>query len=76
MHGTELFTAYLVTFGWATLGSVSMAVGLLLMLFVFTKATPQLDEWKEIKQGNVAVAIVLAAVIIACAMVVSAMVHP
>jgi len=76
MQGTELFTAYLVTFGWAVLGSISMAVGLLLMLLVFTKATPQIDEWKELKQGNVAVALVLAAVIIACAMVVSAMVRP
>jgi len=67
---------YIITFGWAIVGSLSMAVGVVLCLKLFDKATHQLDEWEELKRGNVAVAIVMAAIVLACAWVISAVIRP
>ncbi len=73
---SDLLFAYMVTFGWAILGSVSMGIGLVIMLSIFTRMTKEVDEWKLINEGNIAMAIVLAAVIIACGMVVAAAIRP
>ena len=62
---------YLATLGWAVVGAVAMAIALVLLLRVFTWLTP-IDEWAELRQGNVAVAIVVGAVVIAFALVVAA----
>jgi uncharacterized membrane protein YjfL (UPF0719 family) len=61
----------LVALGWGLLGAVTMAASLALLLKVFTWLTP-LDEWAELKSGNVAVAIVLGAVVLGFALVVAA----
>jgi len=61
---------YLFTFGWSLVGAISMAVAFIVMMKVFNKLTP-FDEWGEIKNGNVAVAITIAAVIISAALVIS-----
>lgn len=60
---------YLITFGWSLVGAISMAVAFLVMMKVFNKTTP-FNEWEEIKNGNVAVAITIAAVIISAALVI------
>jgi uncharacterized membrane protein YjfL (UPF0719 family) len=52
---------------------MSLALGLLIK--VWNLLTP-VDEWEEIKKGNIAVAIVLAAVIIGFAIVVSVAISP
>jgi uncharacterized membrane protein YjfL (UPF0719 family) len=65
--GTQL----LLALGWALVGAVAMAAALALLLKVFTWLTP-LDEWAELRNGNVAVAIVLAAVVLGFAVVVGA----
>lgn len=62
---------YLSALGWAIVGAVAMAIALVLLLKVFTWLTP-IDEWAELRQGNVAVAIVIGAVVIAFALVVAA----
>lgn len=62
---------YLSALGWAIVGAVAMAIALVLLLKVFTWLTP-VDEWAELRQGNVAVAIVIGAVVIAFALVVAA----
>jgi uncharacterized membrane protein YjfL (UPF0719 family) len=67
----RILTNYLATLGWAVVGAVAMAIALVLLLRVFTWLTP-IDEWAELRQGNVAVAIVVAAVVIAFALVVAA----
>lgn len=46
-----------------------MAVAFLVMMKVFNKLTP-FNEWEEIKNGNVAVAITIASVIISAALVI------
>lgn len=67
---------YLITFGWAIVGSIGMGTGLLLCLKMFTWATHEIDEWEELKKNNQSVAIVVAAVILACAWVVSSVIRP
>ena len=66
---------YLKTFGWGVMGAITMAVSLWILLRVFTWLTP-VDEWEELKKGNLGIAIVMAAVIIGFAIVVASMVAP
>ena len=68
---TEVFRDWLLTLGWAVVGALSMALALAILLKVFSKLTP-MDEWEEIKKGNLAVAIIVAAVVVAFALVVAA----
>ena len=76
MDWNELLLAYLITFGWGLVGSLSMVLGLWLSLKVFTKLTGEVNEWKLIKEANVAMGLVLASVIIACGLAVSAAIRP
>ena len=55
---------YLIAIGWGVVGAISMAFGLGILLKVFDWLTP-IDEWEEVRKGNIAVAIILAAVILA-----------
>ncbi|MFM7074372.1 MAG: DUF350 domain-containing protein [Planctomycetota bacterium] len=72
----EIGTAYIITFGWAIVGSLSMGIGIMITLKLFTFTTRELDEWGLIRQGNLAMAIVLAAVILSLGWVVSSAVRP
>lgn len=72
----EVFQAYLITFGWAIVGSVAMGVGIILTLKLFDLATRDVNEWELVKQGNIPIAIILAAVIISLGIVVSSAIHP
>ena len=71
----ELWLDYLKTFGWGVVGAVTMAVSLWILLKVFTWLTP-VDEWEELKKGNLGIAIIMAAVIMGFAIVVGFMVAP
>jgi uncharacterized membrane protein YjfL (UPF0719 family) len=63
----RILTDYFTVLGWA----VVLACALALLLRVFAWLTP-MDEWAELRQGNVAVAIVVGAVIVAFALVIAA----
>ena len=71
----EVLVGYLVTFGWAITGSVSMAVGIVVALKLFDLSTPKVDEWQHICDGNIAMAIVLAAVVLSVGIVVATAIH-
>jgi uncharacterized membrane protein YjfL (UPF0719 family) len=66
---------YLKLIGWGAVGILTMAVSLWVLLSIFTWLTP-VDEWDEIKKGNLAVAIVMAAVIIGFALVIASAIAP
>jgi uncharacterized membrane protein YjfL (UPF0719 family) len=66
----RLLTEYLIALGWGIVGALAMAIALVVLLRVFTWLTP-IDEWAELRNGNVGVAVVLAAVIIGFALVVA-----
>ncbi len=69
---SDIWIAYLITFGWAIVGSVSMAIGIVIALKIFDLATPQIDEWKLIGEGNLAVAIVISTIVASVALVIAA----
>jgi len=66
---------YLITFGWALTGAISMAISLGIMLKVFTWLTP-INEWEEIKNKNWGVVAILSVVIIATALVIGITIMP
>jgi len=66
---------YLITFGWALTGAISMAISLGIMLKIFAWITP-IDEWEEIKKGNWGVVVLLSVVVIATAIVIGITIMP
>ena len=72
----QILMDYVITFGWAIVGSVSIGLGVIITLWMFDKFTHGIDEWKELKNNNIAVSIVLASLILSCAWVVSSIIRP
>lgn len=72
----EVLRAYAITFGWAIVGAVSVGLGLIIAIKLFERSTGNVDEWGEIRKGNVAMAIVLASVIVSIGIVLSTIVQP
>lgn len=72
----DIFRAYAITFGWAIVGSVAMGLGIIIALKMFTLSTRNVNEWELIKQNNMSMAIILAAIIISLGIVISSAVHP
>jgi len=70
-----IFKQYLITVGWALTGAISMALALGILVKIFSWVTP-IDEWEEVKKGNIGVAIILASVIIGTALVIGLTVMP
>ncbi len=66
----EIFNEYLITFGWAITGALSMAIALGVGLKIYNWLTP-INEWEEIKKGNLGVAIIVASVILSFALVIA-----
>ncbi len=65
----------LLTLGWSIVGALSMALALTILLKVFAWFTP-VQEWDEVKKGNVAMGIILGAAILAMALVVAVAISP
>ena len=61
---------FLVTIGWAITGGVGMGLGLIIALKIFTLMTRKVDEWELIKQNNLPIAIILAAVVLGTSLVI------
>jgi uncharacterized membrane protein YjfL (UPF0719 family) len=66
---------YLTAIGWGVVGALSLALGLAILLRVFDWVTP-IDEWAEIKKGNISVAIIMAAVVLALGVAVGFAIMP
>ena len=69
MNVSHLLLQYLITFGWALTGALSMGISLGILIKIFDWISP-LNEWEEIQKGNMAMAVVLASVIIGAALVI------
>lgn len=72
----EVLRSYLITFGWAITGSISMGIGIILALKLFDLSTRDVDEWALVKQGNIPIAIILASIVISLGLVIAAAIHP
>lgn len=62
-------------FAYGVGGAIVMAIGLGILIKVWDWITP-IDEWEELKKGNIAVGIVTAAVILSLAIIVAAAISP
>jgi uncharacterized membrane protein YjfL (UPF0719 family) len=71
-----IWNAYLITFGWALVGSISMAIGIIIALKMLDVSTPKVDEWQLIKEGNIPIAIIFGSVILSVGYVIAACVRP
>lgn len=60
----------LISFGWIIVTTIGFAIGIGFALFVFDLITVDIEEWKEIANGNLAVAIVFATIIVSIGIVV------
>ena len=72
----EIFHAYLVTAGWALTGSISMSLGIIVALKLFTLSTRDVDEWKLIREGNMPMAVILASIVVSLGIVIAAAIRP
>jgi uncharacterized membrane protein YjfL (UPF0719 family) len=70
-----MLSEYIKTFFWGLTGAITMAVALPILLKVFDWFTP-IDEWAEIKKGNMAVGVIIAALILGFAIVMGFCVVP
>lgn len=73
---SPIIEAYLVTFGWAIVGSVAMGIGIIIALKLFAISTRKVDEWELIKQGNMAMSVILTGFIISLGLVISSAIRP
>ena len=53
-----------------------MGLALIVVIKIFDFSTKKVDEWEEIKNNNTSMAIVIAAIILSCAWVVSSIIRP
>lgn len=72
---SSIFQQYLITFGWAITGAISMGVSLGIVVKIFSWITP-IQEWKEIEKGNLAMGMILASVVLGSALVIGLTVMP
>jgi len=65
--GLDLFPQlieYLRAIGWALTASIGFSFGIAIAIFIFNKLSTDIDEWKEIKNGNIGVALIEVALIV------------
>jgi uncharacterized membrane protein YjfL (UPF0719 family) len=72
----EILNAYLITLGWAVVGSLAMGIGIILTLKLFAFSTREIDEWQLVRDGNMPIAIILASVILSLGVVVASIINP
>lgn len=73
MNNFLINCAYILGYGIAAALVMSIALGILVKIWNWL--TP-VDEWEEVRKGNISIGIILAAVIIAFGLVVSAAISP
>ena len=71
-----IWMAYAITFGWAIVGALAMALGNIIVLKVFDLSTRKIDEWELIKQNNTSIAIIFASMILSLGYVIGQCVRP
>ena len=65
--GLDLYSQlieYLRAVGWALTASISFSLGVAIAVFIFNKMSRDIDEWQEIKNGNIGVALIEVSLII------------
>jgi uncharacterized membrane protein YjfL (UPF0719 family) len=55
---------YLRAIGWAIAASIGFSIGVSIAVIIFNKLSKDIDEWQEIKNGNIGVALIEVALIV------------
>ena len=55
---------YLRAMGWAITASIGFSIGVAIAVLIFNKLSRDIDEWQEIKNGNLGVALIEVALIV------------
>ena len=61
---SEILTKWGVALGWIFIASIGFAMGVGISLKVFDWSTSNIDEWEEVKKGNLGVVAILVTLII------------
>tara|TARA_B100000941_G_C28071465_1_gene334191 strand:+ start:286 stop:525 length:240 start_codon:yes stop_codon:yes gene_type:complete len=59
-----ILTQYLRAVGWSIAAAVGFAFGIGIALKVFDMLSTEIDEWQEIKNGNIGVALIFISLIV------------
>ena len=65
--GLDLYSQlieYSRAIGWALAASIGFSCGVAIAVFIFNKLSTDIDEWQEIKNGNIGVALIEVALIV------------
>ena len=65
-----LLTQYLRAVGWSITAAVGFAFGIGIALKVFDMLSTDIDEWEEIKKGNMGVSIIFVSLIVMVGLIV------
>ncbi len=55
---------YLVAIGWALSASIGFSLGISIALTVFDKMTPYVNQWSEVKAGNLGASLIIVSIIL------------
>ena len=61
---TGQLVQYISAIGWVLSAALGFSLGVGIALTVFDKMTPSIDQWSEIKAGNLGASIIITSIII------------
>ena len=61
---------YLRAIGWAITASIGFSIGVSIAVIIFNKLSKDIDEWQEIKNGNIGVALIEVSLIVMIGLIV------
>ena len=60
----SVFSTYARAIGWSIVAALGFSIGIGLALKVFDWMSTDIDEWEEIKKGNIGVALIFISLIV------------
>ena len=61
---------YLRAIGWALTASIGFSIGIGVALTVFDKLTPDINQWSEIKAGNLGASLIITSIVVMIGLIV------
>lgn len=73
---SDVLKSYIVTAGWGVLGALLLTLGVIISLFGLRWALPRLDLVAALREGNIAVAMVVAALLVSLGITLASVTAP
>ena len=61
---------YIRAVGWALAASIGFSLGISIALTVFDKMTPHINQWSEVKAGNLGASLIITSIIVMIGLIV------